>query len=299
MEDLKISYWDLLDNITEGAYITDIKRKIIYWNKAAERITGYTKEEVLGKHCYDNILIHIDSQGCNLCKGSCPLAQSLTDGESRHSQIFLHHKEGYRKPVYARILPIRDGTGKIIAGVEFFNDIMDHNTFNLKMLELEQLAFKDQLTELPNRRYAEEQLISRLSEFERLGIFFGLLFFDIDHFKKFNDTFGHETGDKILKTVAKTLNANSRQYDLYSRWGGEEFIGIIAGADKDSLLSIANKILILVRHSEVTIDGAMHSVTISVGGTLCQYGDTYHTIVKRADALMYNSKEKGRNCVTI
>ena len=75
-------YWKLLDTLKDGVYFTNQKRKITYWNKGAEELTGYKSSEVLGKFCGDNILIHIDEQGNNLCSGSCPLEKVLKSGNS-------------------------------------------------------------------------------------------------------------------------------------------------------------------------------------------------------------------------
>jgi diguanylate cyclase (GGDEF)-like protein len=129
---------------------------------------------------------------------------------------------------------------------------------------------------------------------------FGVLFCDIDHFKNINDTFGHKLGDKVLRMVAQTLRANIRDTDTMGRLGGEEFLVILQDVDAEALLSIAEKLLNLVRQSHLTLPNERTiSATISIGGTLLQESDTVDTIVDRADKLMYESKSKGRNSVTI
>ena len=299
MSDIHIDFKDIFDNITDGIYITDTKRKILYWNKAAEEITGFSKEEVINSHCYDNILIHIDGEGNNLCRGLCPLATTMKNGISQNGEIYLHHKDGHRKPVMVRVVPIRDKTGKICAGAEFFTELPNEKAFTLRMQELEKLSYLDPLTQLPNRRYAEEKLRSKISEYERLGIPFGLLFLDIDHFKSFNDNYGHEEGDNVLKVIAGTLKSNSRPYDIYARWGGEEFVGIISSVTIESLKVIANKIRLFIKSSEITINGTRHSVTVSIGAAVSISGESQTSMVKRADELMYESKKNGRNRITV
>ncbi|MEI6055753.1 MAG: sensor domain-containing diguanylate cyclase [Lentisphaerota bacterium] len=299
MSEIQINFKDIFDNITDGIYITDTKRRILYWNKGAEEITGFSKEEVINSHCYDNLLVHVDGEGNNLCHGLCPLAASMKEGTCSKGEIYLHHKDGHRKPVLVRVVPIRDGDGKICAGAEFFTELPNEKAFTLRMQELEKLSYIDQLTQLPNRRYAEEQIKSKLSEHERLSMPFGLLFLDIDHFKSFNDNYGHEEGDKILKVIGRTLKSNSRPYDVYARWGGEEFVGIISGVTNESLKTIANKIRLLIKSSEVTINGISHYVTVSIGGAVSMSGESLPSLIKRADKLMYESKNDGRNRVTI
>jgi PAS domain S-box-containing protein len=133
---MPISGDTILDNLFDGVYFVDVDRRITYWNKAAERISGYSKPEVIGTSCTGNILRHIDSSGCELCLNGCPLAETIESGKSHESRIFLHHKLGYRVPISVRTSPVRDEQGKIIGAVEIFND----NSNSLQMLqELEKL----------------------------------------------------------------------------------------------------------------------------------------------------------------
>lgn len=125
------------------------------------------------------------------------------------------------------------------------------------------LAMVDQLTQLPNRRHIDSFLSSKYKEFKELDIQFGFLFMDIDKFKTFNDTYGHDVGDDVLKMLSKTFLAATRVTDLVGRFGGEEF------------------------------------VTISIGATLVKEEDTIDAILKRADEMLYKSKENGRNRVTL
>ena len=119
-------------------------------------------------------------------------------------------------------------------------------------------------------------------------------------FKNVNDTFGHNIGDEILKMVSKTLKRNVRGGDVIGRWGGEEFIGIIKISKLEHLEKIAEKLRTLVQKSYYDIpDGETIRVTISVGGTMYQTGEDIKDCIDRADKLMYQSKQTGRNKSTI
>jgi len=123
--------------------------------------------------------------------------------------------------------------------------------------------------------------------------------FDIDHFKKVNDTYGHNVGDEILKLIAQTLKVNIRGEDKIGRWGGEEFIAILKVDNIFELEVIANKLCLLVANSFYTLDEKEKlSVTISIGGSMYKEGDDLNSLVSRADSNMYVSKELGRNRVT-
>ena len=295
----KISYGRLIDNLYDGMYIVDGQRIIHHWNKAAERITGYSSAEVIGRSCSDNILTHVDCDGNNLCLGKCPLAATLGDGGAREVEVYLHHKNGHRVPVSVRTSTLTDESGKVIGCVELFTDISNLESIKARVRELEQIAMLDKLTGLANRNYVEQELFVRFEEKKRLGVPFGLLFMDIDHFKKFNDTCGHDVGDRVLQFVAGTLVRNSRPFDVFGRWGGEEFIGIVRNVTGEMLQTHGNRLRMLVESSYLQSKGDKLQVTMSVGATLVRESDTLDTLVKRADELLYESKRSGRNRLTI
>ncbi|WP_319406341.1 sensor domain-containing diguanylate cyclase [uncultured Desulfosarcina sp.] len=296
---MDIDFRSLIENIFDGLYLVDKDRTIIYWNRVAEKITGYRSQEVIGRQCRDNILVHVDDKGRSLCLGRCPLASTIADGVFRDAEVYLRHKDGHRIPVWIRAAPLHDTSGSIIGGAELFTDLSAGNAITTKVRELEKLSFLDNLTQLANRRYLEMELDSRISEIQRYGTGFGIVFMDIDFFKRVNDTYGHDVGDRVLKTVSRTFMNAARPSDLMGRWGGEEFIGILKRVDDDGLRSAAERVRSLVEKSHTRENGRTLTVTVSIGGTLANKTDTTDSIVKRADTLLYRSKENGRNRCTI
>lgn len=294
-----VSFNTIVDNLYDGLYLVDRSRTIRYWNKAAEKISGYTAAEVVGRTCADQILTHVDGSGDDLCSGSCPLALSMSGGGACEAEIFLHHKAGHRVPVAVRITPLTDGDGAVVGAVELFTDISNLETARARVRELEALAMLDNLTRLANRHYIEKELFVRFEEQKRFGIAFGFLFMDIDHFKRVNDTYGHDVGDLVLKFVADTLVKNSRPFDLIGRWGGEEFVGIIRNVGSRQLETDGNRLRQLVASSYLPTAAGKLQVTISIGATLVAADDTMETLLKRADRLLYASKHHGRNRLTL
>ncbi len=295
----KDSYQRIIENLHDGLYFVDRDRVITYWNKAAKQISGFTANEVVGKSCSDNILTHVDSDGNNLCTGMCPLAATIADGKPREAEIYMHHKDGHRIPVSVRIGTLTDRDDNIIGGVELFTDISNQAANELRVKELEKLALLDNLTQLANRNYIEREIHSRFEEKKRYNMPFGFLFIDIDHFKKFNDIYGHDVGDDVLKFVANTFIANTRPFDLYGRWGGEEFIGVIRNINGKDLELLGNRLRSLIENSYIIHKNEKLYVTISIGATLVNENDTIDSLIKRADTLLYKSKAAGRNCLTI
>lgn len=293
------NYRLIVDSLYDGLYLVDRNRVITYWNKAAEKITGFSAEDVIGKSCADHILTHVNAEGNNLCLGLCPLAESISDGRSREAEVYLHHKSGHRIPVLVRVSAIRDQSGDIVGGVELFSDISSKAANELRIKELEKLAFLDNLTQLANRHYLNRELELRFEEYKRYSVPFGVLLMDIDFFKKFNDNYGHDVGDMVLKTVANTCISHSRPFDLYGRWGGEEFLCIIRNVNSKDLELMANRLRVLIENSYIIYNQEKLKVTISTGATTALAEDNLDSILKRADTLLYASKNGGRNMVTL
>jgi diguanylate cyclase (GGDEF)-like protein/PAS domain S-box-containing protein len=292
-------YEDILDNMYEGLYVLDRERRITYWSKGAERITGFSSNEVVGCACRDNVLNHVDEQGTLLCESAlCPAERSMvTRGATEHT-IYLRHKEGHRVAVSTRIAPVKDAEGNIVGALELFTDNKASVETLHKMQELERMALLDPLTQLGNRRHSEMHVQSGLSELRRYGWQFGILFIDVDRFKEINDLFGHDVGDRTLKMVAATMSNSLRSSDFLGRWGGDEFLAAVLNVGKDQLLAIGNKLRALVEHSAISVGHGFERVTVSVGATPADADDTMDTLLKRADDLMYRSKASGGNLVT-
>ncbi len=289
-------YQELLNSLTDGVYFMDMNRTVTYWNKAAERLSGYAAEEVLGNSCGDNLLRHVDENGKHLCAQGCPMTATIVDGKVREASVFMHHKYGHRVPVFVRSSPMRDEFGKIIGAVEVFSD----NGKNLNILEemegLRQETLTDPLTGVGNRRYANicmERLDRAMAE---SNVPFGALFVDIDHFKNINDTWGHDVGDMVLTMVAKTLGAVLRPLDTVCRWGGEEFVILLSNVTKEGMNVVTERVRMLVEQSWVEHESRRIAVTVSIGGAFSKSKEQAESVVKRADRQTYLSKDDGRNC---
>ncbi|HSW40926.1 MAG TPA: diguanylate cyclase [Patescibacteria group bacterium] len=289
----------VIDHLYDGVYYVDRARRIRYWNQGAARLTGYAASAIVGQFCYQNLLNHVDTTGKQLCRSACPLAATLGDGEPREAEVFLSHSEGHRVPVRVRTSPVRDREGRVIGAVEIFDDSTELSAARREASELRDLAMRDALTGLPNRRHFEMSMASRIAELAGYDRRFGLLVADIDRFKLVNDEHGHTAGDAALRTVARTLLQASRAMDDISRYGGEEFVLTITDVDEVALRGVAERFRVLVEQSRIRAGEQDLRVTISLGGTIAEVGDTAEAIFARADAALYRAKEGGRNRVVL
>ena len=157
-------------------------------------------------------------------------------------------------------------------------------------------ARTDSLTNISNRRAFDDELKRRLSEWQRKRIPCTLVLLDIDFFKKFNDTHGHQVGDEVLRQVARVLKAQSRESDLPCRYGGEEFGVILPTTDAPSARIVAERIRAAIEESVTQYEGKTLKVTCSIGMSQFEASDEVGGIIRRADEALYASKKAGRNC---
>lgn len=287
-----------LDTLFEGVYLVDNERNIMHWNKAAEMLTGFTRHEILGHRCHDNLLVHVDNEGNSLCTGNCPLLHSIKNGQSNEAEIYLHHKDGHRIPVHVRIMPIFNDAGEVTGAIEIFTNSTSQAALAAQVGELKLLSMHDPLTAIANRRYAEKILLDRIDETKRFGWNSGVIFFDIDDFKKINDCYSHLTGDRMLKMIATTLRESIRSFDIIARWGGEEFIVVLSNVSHEQLSEKAGLLRKLVKESFFIEKDRKISATISGGATMISVSDTIESVIERADRLMYCSKKSGKDRIT-
>lgn len=290
----------IVSNLYEGAFIIDSQRQIIAWNQSAERITGLLREQVINQICNRIRLNVSDVDGNNLChNASCPFSKVIHSGEPCSMKGTMQHRQGFRIPVKFRCMPLKNRNGDIRSSIILFDEVSQNEELVSQVRALEKLANIDPLTNLPNRRFIESTLKQRIEEFERYGWPFALFMADVDHFKKVNDTYGHEVGDDVLLHVSQSLSSGLRSFDIVGRYGGDEMLGIVKNVARAELELILNRLIDMVRQVSVVGGGGLVKVSLSVGATMTIEGDTIQTLMERTDAALYVSKHQGRDRVTV
>ena len=188
---------------------------------------------------------------------------------------------------------------------QVFGAIADRAALSLANLKLRDTlvnqAIRDSLTGLYNRRYLEGALERELRHAERQKKSFGVIALDIDHFKQFNDTYGHDAGDEVLRAFGNLLNTSFRGEDLACRLGGEEFIVVLPGATLTQSIQSAERLVEQVRNMRVTLPGGLlEMITISSGVAIYpDHGNSIKTLLRKADAALYQAKHNGRDRVEV
>lgn len=282
---MKQLWMQLVSQIEDLIMVTDLLGNITYVNKAFTEVTGYSEQDVLGQ---TPKLLSSGEHDLDFYTG---LWRTLLTGKS-FRDIFINRKaDGGLYYEDKTITPVCDEEGNISAFVSSSRVVTEQV---LRQKALKHQAEHDVLTGLYNRYTLGIRLEQILKEFKEKGTVFSVIFFDIDHFKDVNDTYGHEIGDVVLKNVADIVEINSRHSDVFSRWGGEEFVLVLCDTDTNQATKVAEvlRLRIAESHSESRPD-----VSASFGVTQVVQGDTVDSVIKRADHAMYQAKQNGRNQV--
>jgi diguanylate cyclase (GGDEF)-like protein/PAS domain S-box-containing protein len=266
-----------------GLTIMDTDFRISYQNQQSTSLMG----RHVGKLCYQAY-----EKQDSVCDG-CPMALAFSDGQI-HSSV--RSVSPFGQQIYTEITasPLRNASGKIIAGIEVVRDITEKR----RMEEtIEHLAFHDTLTGLPNRHLFRDHLRQAIAFAARNSQLLAVLFIDLDCFKAVNDEYGHAVGDQLLQGVAKRLRACCcRSGDTIARYGGDEFLVILSDLqNSDNAAVVARNVVEQLAKSFVLGEHTVHS-SVSIGISLFpKDGQDGETLVRNADLAMYQAKEGGRN----
>jgi diguanylate cyclase (GGDEF)-like protein/PAS domain S-box-containing protein len=280
----------LLDKAQDAIFVQDMGRHIIYWNKGAERLYGWTAEEATGRRLNEILPTNLAALDESM---SSLLASGEWDGE-----LIRQHRNGCVLRIESRCTLLRDEDGSPRSILAINTDITTRKAAEER---IHHLAFYDALTELPNRQLLRERLDAALCKAIREGSMGALLFIDLDDFKTLNDTLGHDVGDLLIKQVAVRLSSCVNGRDIVARLGGDEFVvmleGLCHGTDEAAAQAgtIGHRILAAFVEP-YNVGGYEYKTTASVGITLFPaFTDTVDDLLKRADLAMYRAKANGRN----
>jgi len=277
----------VFENTAEGIVITDRDNRIIEVNAAFTKITGYTLEEAQGQ---DPGFL---KSGRHNQAFYTRMWQAIDQDGYWQGEIWDRRKDGEVYPKWLTINTVRDDKGRLANYIAISSDISQTKDAEHK---LEKLAFFDSLTGLPNRLLFRDRLDHVFAEVKRSKQKAALLFLDLDHFKRINDTLGHPMGDALLKVVAQRIQSCLRKVDTVARMGGDEFTIILSPVEyADKVVQVAGNILTALKKPIELGDNNIF-VTCSIGIAIHPNdGDTVDTLVKNADTAMFHAKEAGRN----
>lgn len=279
----------------EGVYVLDAEGRLTFMNPEAERLLGWTEEELLGKNIHE-VIHYQKADGAPLPASECPVLRTIDSNACyRIAEDIFTHKDGTMIPVSFVATPI-SRKGKVTGSVAAFHDITGRKKAQEELKRanelLEHRATTDTLTGIFNRLKFDDLMESELERVVRHASPLSLIMFDIDHFKKVNDTYGHHVGDKVLKEVTRIVTGELRKYDSFARWGGEEFIILSPYSNLGNALHLAERLQKGISEHPIDLVGR---ITCSFGVAEFSAGDDSDSLLRRVDKALYKAKNSGRN----
>ena len=272
----------------EGIFITDAGGTLLEVNKAFSQITGYSRDEVLGQNP------RMFSSGRHDASFYAAMFAQLNAHDHWHGEVWNRRKNGTLYIQMLTITAVRDAHRKLTHFVALFFDI-SHLKEHQK--QLEHIAHFDALTSLPNRVLLADRMSQAMVQAQRRGQMLAVAYLDLDGFKRINDTYGHETGDQLLMTVASAMKQTLRECDTLARIGGDEFVAVLADlSDADACISTLGRLLLAA--TEGLQFGDFHlQVSASLGVTFFPQAEGVDAdqLMRQADQAMYQAKLSGKN----
>ncbi len=295
VEKLEQRMRDIARSLAVGLFVIDRNGRLSMMNPEAERLLGWSEEELYGQKIHTLIC-----SGNKHSSGNPGVEASWCDfvhQESYRGDDLFYHKDGTGFHVTYSVSPLLiddQSAGNVIS----FQDITDRKRMEI---ELARVATLDELTGLFNRRELNKRLDEEIRRAERYEQYFSIWMLDIDHFKRINDTYGHQEGDRALRIFAASLARMLRDTDISARFGGEEFVVILSHTSLEQAMQMAERVRVAISEMKFDLDGESRiSITASIGvATYPQHGTTADTLIRAADQGLYAAKQSGRNQVRV
>src|SRR6202790_2522929 len=284
-----------LDSIGEAVLRTDLRGNLTYLNRIAEKMTGWCREEALGRPVAD-ILRIIDGDS-RVAIGNPVNIVTQEDKTARVAanciNCILVRRDGFEFGIENKVTLIQDQNGIVTGAVVAFHDV---SAARARSLEMSHLAQHDSLTDLPNRLLFNDRLTQAISMAVRQDKQLAVMFVDLDQFKKINDSLGHGVGDKLLQSVADRLVNCVRRTDTVSRQGGDEFVVLLSQVEHEEDAAVSARKILRALATPHTIDNKNLDISVSLGvSTYPSDGPDVENLMNKADTAMYEVKQQGRN----
>ena len=290
----------LIEHMSDGILVLDAQKHIVDINPAMENFIKEKASFYMGKNAFDVFRSWMEKTDILMERGETRTELRVPKDPSRTLDLRVIPLYDQRQHLKGRLMVFRDVTERkqVEKRLRDANDRLHNQLIEIGLLQskLREQAIRDPLTNLFNRRYLEETLERELARATREDYFVCLIMIDLDHFKRVNDTYGHEAGDAVLKALASTLSEQCRRGDFACRYGGEEFVVVMPNINMNTAYERAESIRQALNSLDVPY-GRYHITTTISMGIACYpiHGDTREAILRAADQAMYGAKEAGRD----
>jgi PAS domain S-box-containing protein len=267
-----------LDCLPLGVYILDRERRVRFWNRAAEQVTGFLAQDIVGQTC-SGPLEHCDQQGHVLCGERCPALTAMRTGEPQQAHVFSLHKQGHRVAVRVRTIPLFQGeelpVGVVVAFEEGLNWTRPEDTTP------QMNGCHDPATGIPSQRLTRAVVNECLAALEQSHAGFGLLRISVEGLDRFRSKHGPQSVVPFLRTAAQTLPHALEPDSFLGRWGTDEFLAVVQTASPVKVAATAETMWNLIRQSEVSWWGDRLPLAAGVSYTIARAGDQLEALLDK------------------
>jgi diguanylate cyclase (GGDEF)-like protein len=286
----------LLDNMYDAVVFINARGHIVQWNHGAERLTGIAGASIRQQRWHPDILKLSDEKNRPISEADCPVLAAISSGVQSLRRLTVWGRNGRSAAVDSHVIPVIGGDGNTQGAILLLHDASSEISLEQRCQSLADKASRDPLTQVANRAEFDRVHAMFITAHQQQEAPCALLMCDLDRFKLVNDTYGHQAGDEVIRSLAALLKGASHAGDLVARYGGEEFVMLLADCDNTTASRRADQIrLALAQVQQPRMNG--QTVTVSFGVTEIQPGDSAETMLRRADRALLTAKENGRNQV--
>jgi len=271
-------YRSVLENLPIGIYVLDREQRVRFWNRGAEKITGYLAHEVKGHICSES-LPHCDPQGRVLAGDQCPITTTFSDGCAVQNHVFTLHKEGHRLGIQVRTFPFVDDSGLIVGVTVAFEEAPISSIPDLSGAPMH--GCLDPVTGVPSQRLTRAMLSESLAELERTHGCFGLLHIRILGLKDLSARYGTDSIPAFLRTSAQTIRHNLGAKDFFGRWADDDFLAILHTSSPIKVAAMAELISRQISESEIAWWGDRFRVRAEITYVVAGSSDKPESLLNR------------------
>jgi diguanylate cyclase (GGDEF)-like protein/PAS domain S-box-containing protein len=289
----------ILQSLPTGLYVVNREQKILFWSDGAERITGYLRQDVLGRSWHENLAPPENSRNPAPAHPSAVIDSALRDGRSGVAEVSAKHKDGHRIPLRIHTVPVRDSRSVVIAAAQSFNEPAAVSAWDQRQNKLAAVGCLDTITGALNRNFILFHLRESLATFAEHHVPFSIVCIQVDRLDHFRHQYGPGAVSAILRAVAQTLEASLRPTDFLGRLDDHQFLAILTECTEAEIEKVTERLAKMVTYAEIRWWGDEISVTASFAGASVAPKETAESILDRAQESLRRALASAGNHVTL
>lgn len=283
-----------LEVVPVGLYVVDRERKIVLWSEGAEQVTGYLRQEVIGRSCRENLLEHCDADGARVCETACPLTCAIQNGRASDRVLFLKHKQGHRVPVRVYASGLRDARGHVVGAMETFHEQAATATAVRTPNDATQLPRRTDST-VPNRAVTLALLTEVLTAVRMQHAECAVACVQLAQYDRFKTMHTLAAATQMMDTIASSFLQMLRQTDLVGRWSEEQLLVILPGCHTSALEVVCTRLAHVAHRSRIRWWGDDIAADVWVSGVMVRAEEDAEAVGTRVTAVAQSCSTRNQD----